>query len=316
MTKYEFLGDLSRLIADLPQEDRDQAMEYYEDYFADAGPDKEKELLQEFVSPEFIAQQIKESSAQRLAAQTPGANQHVSAISEATEHPEASAIPWTSIATGAAATPEESAPSTAAVPEAPAAPSKPTQIKDPILSERDIEAMRNPIFQQQDDDAIKAELKAQQDAKRKTQVNIKSLDKAVSEASKQNAKQRKGDSSESDYASPLYGGQKSGLASSLLILTIPAFLAALILLAVLAIGVILAAAATFLGSIGCFLLALLCLFTLQMPNVMFTFGISLLLFVGLLLCILLDRYLITRALPGTYYSMVTRFKNIQAKLKR
>ena len=42
MTKFEFLGDLSRLIADLPQEEVDQAMEYYEDYFADAGPEKEQ----------------------------------------------------------------------------------------------------------------------------------------------------------------------------------------------------------------------------------------------------------------------------------
>ena len=37
MTKYEFLGDLSRLLADLPEEERKQALHYYEDYFADAG---------------------------------------------------------------------------------------------------------------------------------------------------------------------------------------------------------------------------------------------------------------------------------------
>ncbi|MCR5587359.1 MAG: DUF1700 domain-containing protein [Lachnospiraceae bacterium] len=62
MTKFEFLGDLSRLIADLPEEDREQAMEYYEDYFADAGPEKEQEIIHDFVSPEYVAAQIRESS--------------------------------------------------------------------------------------------------------------------------------------------------------------------------------------------------------------------------------------------------------------
>ena len=69
MTKFEFLGDLSRLIADLPEEDREQAMEYYEDYFTDAGPDKEQEVIKEFISPAYIAEQLREASAQRLAEQ-------------------------------------------------------------------------------------------------------------------------------------------------------------------------------------------------------------------------------------------------------
>ncbi len=67
MTKFEFLGDLSRLIADLPEEDREQAMEYYEDYFADAGPEKEQEIIKDFISPAYIAEQLREASAQRLA---------------------------------------------------------------------------------------------------------------------------------------------------------------------------------------------------------------------------------------------------------
>ncbi len=67
MTKFEFLGDLSRLIADLPEEDREQAMEYYEDYFADAGPDREQEIIKEFKSPAYIAEQLREAAAQRLA---------------------------------------------------------------------------------------------------------------------------------------------------------------------------------------------------------------------------------------------------------
>ena len=62
MTKFEFLGDLSRLIADLPQEEVDQAMEYYEDYFADAGPEKEQEIIRDFISPAYIAEQLREAS--------------------------------------------------------------------------------------------------------------------------------------------------------------------------------------------------------------------------------------------------------------
>ena len=65
MTKFEFLGDLSRLIADLTQEEIEQAMEYYEDYFADAGPEKEQEIIRDFISPAYIAEQLREASLQR-----------------------------------------------------------------------------------------------------------------------------------------------------------------------------------------------------------------------------------------------------------
>lgn len=65
MTKFEFLGDLSRLIADLPPEEVEQAMEYYEDYFADAGPEKEQEIIKDFISPAYIAEQLREASHER-----------------------------------------------------------------------------------------------------------------------------------------------------------------------------------------------------------------------------------------------------------
>ena len=65
MTKFEFLGDLSRLIADLPQDEREQAMDYYEDYFADAGPEKEQEIIRDFISPAYIAEQLREASERR-----------------------------------------------------------------------------------------------------------------------------------------------------------------------------------------------------------------------------------------------------------
>ena len=66
MTKYEFLGDLSRLLKDLPEEERNQALHYYEDYFADAGEDNEQEVLNELGSPENIAELIKADSTDEI----------------------------------------------------------------------------------------------------------------------------------------------------------------------------------------------------------------------------------------------------------
>lgn len=66
MTKYEFLGDLSRLLSDLPEEERMEAMEYYEDYFSDAGRENEAQVIKELGSPERIAAQIKGESQEPL----------------------------------------------------------------------------------------------------------------------------------------------------------------------------------------------------------------------------------------------------------
>ena len=41
MTKDEFLIRLRTLIAAMPKEERDDVMQYYSDYFEDAGPGKE-----------------------------------------------------------------------------------------------------------------------------------------------------------------------------------------------------------------------------------------------------------------------------------
>jgi len=59
MNKEIFLRDLRRFLSDLPQEEREQAMKYYEDYFEDAGPDKEWQVIEELGSPAKLARQIK-----------------------------------------------------------------------------------------------------------------------------------------------------------------------------------------------------------------------------------------------------------------
>ncbi len=66
MSKYEFLGDLSRLLSDLPEEERKQALKYYEDYFADAGDEHEQDVLRELGTPEEIARQLKADSQESI----------------------------------------------------------------------------------------------------------------------------------------------------------------------------------------------------------------------------------------------------------
>ncbi len=59
MMKNEFLARLKDLLSDLPQEEREEAVRYYEDYFADAGPLEESRVLRELVSPEDVAEKIR-----------------------------------------------------------------------------------------------------------------------------------------------------------------------------------------------------------------------------------------------------------------
>ena len=67
MNRNEFIGILRRELSKLPQEEIDAAVEYYEEYFDEAGSDREAELIQELGSPKKIAAQIKsEYTARKL----------------------------------------------------------------------------------------------------------------------------------------------------------------------------------------------------------------------------------------------------------
>ena len=59
MNKEIFLRELRRFLADIPEEEREQALTYYEDYFEDAGPENEQKVIQELGSPIDVAKQIK-----------------------------------------------------------------------------------------------------------------------------------------------------------------------------------------------------------------------------------------------------------------
>lgn len=59
MTKFEFMEELENLLSDIPIEERNEAIQYYKDYFEDAGADHEEEILKELVSPARVAGIIK-----------------------------------------------------------------------------------------------------------------------------------------------------------------------------------------------------------------------------------------------------------------
>lgn len=59
MDKREFLNSLQVQLAGLTSEERAEALEYYEEYFADAGEENEADVLLSLGSPEQVAEQIR-----------------------------------------------------------------------------------------------------------------------------------------------------------------------------------------------------------------------------------------------------------------
>ena len=55
MTRDEFLTQLRERIAELPQEERQDVMNYYIEYFDDAGPENEQSVINQLGSPEAVA---------------------------------------------------------------------------------------------------------------------------------------------------------------------------------------------------------------------------------------------------------------------
>ena len=61
MNREEFLSQLERLLYDIPAQEREEALEYYNGYFDDAGKEKEAEVIQELGSPGKVAAIIKQT---------------------------------------------------------------------------------------------------------------------------------------------------------------------------------------------------------------------------------------------------------------
>lgn len=59
MSKQQFMAELKQLLGDIPGSERDEALDYYENFFLDAGEENEEQILRELESPEKVAHTIK-----------------------------------------------------------------------------------------------------------------------------------------------------------------------------------------------------------------------------------------------------------------
>lgn len=59
MNRIEFMTELAALLQDISVEERVEAMQYYNDYFDDAGTENEEEIVKELESPAKVAAEVK-----------------------------------------------------------------------------------------------------------------------------------------------------------------------------------------------------------------------------------------------------------------
>lgn len=60
MYRLEFMNQLEALLTDISQSEREEALQYYNDYLNDAGVENEQEVLESLGTPEQLAKVIKE----------------------------------------------------------------------------------------------------------------------------------------------------------------------------------------------------------------------------------------------------------------
>ena len=58
MNKTEYMKILSKKLRRLPKEDYARAIEYFEEYFEEAGPENEQQAIQDLGSPEEAAREL------------------------------------------------------------------------------------------------------------------------------------------------------------------------------------------------------------------------------------------------------------------
>lgn len=72
MTRQEYMQQLATLLAAMPEAERQDALDYYEEYFDAAGPEKEAQTIQELGSPQNVAEKIWEGAGAQPHAPAPG----------------------------------------------------------------------------------------------------------------------------------------------------------------------------------------------------------------------------------------------------
>lgn len=71
MTRQEYMQQLAALLAAMPEAERRDALDYYEEYFDAAGPEKEAQTIQELGSPQNVAEKIWEGAGARFGTPMP-----------------------------------------------------------------------------------------------------------------------------------------------------------------------------------------------------------------------------------------------------
>ena len=87
MSRKEFMERLEELLRDIPDNEREEALQYYNDYFDDAGMENEAEVIRDLGSPELVAQKLKAGLGELASAGTPepGQGERKEAEKEKTE---------------------------------------------------------------------------------------------------------------------------------------------------------------------------------------------------------------------------------------
>ena len=75
MSRVEFMNQLKNLLWDIPEGEREEALNYYEDYFDDAGVENEAEIIAQLGSPEKVAAEVKAGMEDTFASEEPGKDQ-------------------------------------------------------------------------------------------------------------------------------------------------------------------------------------------------------------------------------------------------
>lgn len=71
MSRKEFMEQLEELLKDIPDNEREEALQYYNDYFDDAGAENEAEVIRDLGSPEQVAQKLKAGLGELASVGTP-----------------------------------------------------------------------------------------------------------------------------------------------------------------------------------------------------------------------------------------------------
>ena len=60
MSRWEFMRQLEKLLSDISPNEREEALQYYNDYFNDPGMENEQQVIKALGSPEQVAKIVKD----------------------------------------------------------------------------------------------------------------------------------------------------------------------------------------------------------------------------------------------------------------